>query len=142
MSSLAFLKPVAPPAATLESVAKEWLAAKALEAAAIEKRRAVEERLLPLVQAQEEGTVTEKLEGLKVSVTYKIDRKVDAEAVQNAWNTLPPIVQDAFSWKPELVLKQARALEAANPEAYKTLAQFITAKPAKPSVKVEALEAK
>ena len=121
----------------IEQLSQEWLEAKHAEVQALEKRREIEEEILSMIQTRDEGTTSETMGSLKLSITFKMDRKVDANGVQEAWNMLPPLVQEAFIWKPDLVLRHARAIESANPEAYKILAQFITVKPARPSVKVE-----
>lgn len=121
----------------IEQLSQEWLEAKHAEVQALEKRREIEEEILSMIQTRDEGTTSETMGSLKLSVTFKMDRKVDANGVQEVWNMLPPLVQEAFIWKPDLVLRHARAIESANPEAYKILAQFITVKPARPSVKVE-----
>ena len=126
----------------IEQLSQEWLEAKHAEVQALEKRREIEEEILSMIQTRDEGTTSENIGDLKLSVTFKMDRKVDANAVQEAWNVLPPLVQEAFIWKPDLVLRHARAIESANPEAYKVLAKFITIKPARPSVKVEIIQEK
>lgn len=123
----------------LERTAREILEFKTIEDDAKASRLAAEERLIAMIENKPEGTVHEEDGGIKVTATFKLTRTVDAGAVQAAWNDLPEMVRDAFSWKPELVLKHARALEAANPKDYAVLAQFITAKPAKPSIKIEVL---
>ena len=127
---------------SIEKLSQEWLDAKNAEVIALGKRREIEEEIISQVQTRDEGTTSENIGDLKLSVTFKMDRKVDANAVQEAWNVLPPLVQEAFIWKPDLVLRHARAIESANPEAYKVLAKFITIKPARPSVKVEIIQEK
>lgn len=120
-----------------ERTAREVLEFKRIEDDARASRVAAEARLVSMVEARDEGTVHEEDGHVKVTVAFKITRSVDAEKVIADWNSLPPLVHDAFVWKPDLVLKQMRALETANPEAYAVLAKYITAKPAKPSVKIE-----
>ena len=120
-----------------ERAARQVLEFKAIEDDAKASRIEAEAILVSMVENKIEGTVHEEDGKVKVTVSFKITRSVDGAAVQEAWNDLPEIVKDAFIWKPDLVLKQARALESANPAAYAVLAKYITAKPAKPSIKIE-----
>ena len=120
-----------------ERAARQVLEFKAIEDDAKASRIEAEAILVSMLENKIEGTVHEEDGNVKVTVSFKITRSVDGAAVQEAWNDLPEIVKDAFIWKPDLVLKQARALESANPAAYAVLAKYITAKPAKPSIKIE-----
>ena len=120
-----------------ESVAREVAEFKRIEDDAKASRLNAEALLVSMIEQKSEGTIHEEDGNVKVSVTYKLNRTVDAEAVIKDWNELPAEVHDAFEWKPQLVLKQARALESANTLSYAVLAKYITTKPAKPSVKVE-----
>ena len=120
-----------------EQTAREILEFKQIEDDAKASRIQAESRLVAMLPTQVEGTINEEDGGIKATVTFKLTRTVDGNAVQADWNELPEIVKDAFIWKPDLVLKQARALESANPAAYAVLAKYITSKPAKPGVKIE-----
>lgn len=122
---------------TLPELADLWLTIKAEENRAVAARREVEELIVALMPKRDEGSVSEEALDIKVTATFKLNRTVDAAALQAQWNDLPEIVHDAFTWKPELVMKQVRALEAANPVAYSVLAGFITTSPAKPALKIE-----
>ncbi len=133
MSALAAVKS----APTLAQLAYEWRAIKDAEKAAQEKRLAIEAAMLGMVQHLPEGTVTTEAGDIKVKVTYKVTRSVDVNGVQDDWNVMPSIVQEAFRWKPDLDLKRYRAIETANPEAFKLLAKYVTSKEAKPSISVE-----
>lgn len=120
-----------------EQTAREILEFKKIEDDARASRVAAEARLVSMVEAKSEGTLHEEDGRIKATITFKITRTVNSEKLAEDWNSLPPIVHDAFVWKPDLVLKHMRALEAANPDAYAVLAKYVTAKPAKPSVKIE-----
>lgn len=120
-----------------ERTAREVLEFKRIEDDARASRVAAEARLVAMVEAKDEGTVHEEDGHVKVTVAFKVTRSVDAEKVVEEWNAMPALIKDAFVWKPDLVIKHMRALESANPEAYAVLAKYITAKPAKPSVKIE-----
>lgn len=123
---------------TLHELAALRLEAKAAEDAAVAKRRALDEQIAMLLQDpnKPEGTVTEKPDGFKVSVTYGMNRKVDTAALQVAWNTLPKPVQDAVRWKAEVSVTGMRALDQGESLI---LSKFVTASPASPQVKVEAV---
>lgn len=120
-----------------ERTAREVMEFKRIEDDARASRVAAEARLVSMVESKDEGTVHEEDGHVKVTVSFKVTRTVDADKVIEDWNSLPPLVHDAFVWKPDLVLKHMRALALANPDAYAVLARYITAKPAKPSVKIE-----
>jgi len=91
----------------------------------------------------EEGTTSLKTEYFKVSATGKLTRSLDEERLEEVQSQVP---QDLFAkvieYKPSLNLKALRAVEQANPAAYRVFAQAITVKPGKPTAKVEPLEDK
>lgn len=123
----------------LKQLAAARLEAKKAEDAAIAARRAIDEQISTLLAdpAKTEGTVTEKLEGVKVSVTYGITRKLDTKALQTAWNTLPEPVQKCINWKAEVSTTKFRDLEK---DAVLVLSTYMESKPSTPSVKVEITE--
>lgn len=124
-------------AATLPALAAAWRAAKRAEDDARERRYAIEAQIcMELPLDSKEGTRTEKLDSVKVSVTYGLTRSVDTGALQDAWGTLDSYEQSSFRWKAEISTKEFRTL---HPDSQTRLARYITTKPAKPSVKCEAL---
>jgi hypothetical protein len=130
----AILKPVQ----TIEDLAIEWLAAKAAETKAIERRRNIDAMLVDaMVIDGDEGTMSEKYPTLKVSVTKKLTRTVDTDALTAAWDHLPEKAREAFKWKADLDIKKMRAIQDVAPNLYAELAQFVTTKLASPAVKVE-----
>jgi|GEM_PF-2352231 len=111
--------------------------AKRNEDSAIQARRKIDEQISTLMnKGKAEGTESVKLEdmGLKVSVTYKVTRSVDADALTAAWSTLAPDVQSAFKWNPDVSVSALRKLEDG---AIAAASKFIESKPAAPSVKIE-----
>lgn len=122
----------------LKTLALQRLAAKAKEDEAVAERRKIDKEIAALLldPNKPEGTITEKPDGLKVSVTYGMKRKVDTSALQVAWNTLPKSVQDAVRWKAEVSVTGLRALA---PAESLILSKFVTTEPESPQVKVEAL---
>lgn len=124
-------------ARTLPALAAAWRAAKRAEDDARERRYAIEAQIcMELPIDGTEGSRTEKIDGVKIAVTYALTRSIDTAALQDKWATLDSYEQAAFRWKAELNTKEYRALHA---DAQSELAAFITTKPAKPSVKIEAL---
>ena len=111
-----------------------WLEAKEAERAAVEKRRLIEDELVGSlkVDANHEGVTSETIEGYQVKVTCRIDRKVDADMVQElaAENGLSEHLASLFRWKPELNMS---AWKAADESITRPLAGAITAKPGRPS---------
>lgn len=123
---------------TITELVAARIAAKRAEDAAIKARREVDAQIAELLRDanKPEGTISEKLEGFKVSVTYKIDRKVDSDKLQAAWSKLSAAATQAFKWKADVSVTELRKLEGADAAA---AAVFITAKPATPSITIEAI---
>lgn len=125
---------------TIAALAADWQIYKKLEDEAKAKRVEVEALIAQELQGDgDEGTTTAKLDVLKVSVTRKMNRTVDTSALQAAWTTLPAFAQAAFTWKADVSLALLRKLQFDYPALYEAAAKFITTKPARPSVKIEAL---
>ena len=125
-------------AVTLSELIAARIAAKRIEDEATAERRAIDKALADMLKdpAKPEGTVSHRTEGCKVTVTYKIDRKVDAAALTKGWDKLSGGAQAAFKWKPEVSVSELRKLEPADAAA---AAVFITSKEASPSITIEAV---
>ena len=112
----------------------QWLAAKEAEKLAVEKRRLIEDVLVNSLKvvAAHEGVTSATIEGYQVKVTCRIDRKVDADMVQElaAEHGLSEHLSSLFRWKPELNMS---AWKAADESITRPLAGAITAKPGRPS---------
>lgn len=121
----------------LKTLAADYLAAKQAETAAIATRRELGDNLAKIMKDRDEGTRTETIDGLKLSITYKLTRKVDTNALTNTWEILPENVRKAFKWEADLNTKHFRALEEAAPEDYRKAVEFVTTKEAAPSITVE-----
>jgi hypothetical protein len=123
---------------TLEQLSTARLAAKRDEDAAVAARRALDGQIAELLKdpAKVEGTVSQKVEGYKISVTYAVTRKADADKLQKEWDKLPASVAAAFRWKPEVSTTELRKLEGIDATV---AASFITTTPASPSIKIEAV---
>ena len=122
----------------LETLAAEWLLAKEAERAAMDRRRELEDKMRAAAKHDdtEEGTSTLPCGTYKVKVVSRIDRKVDAELVQElaAEHGLTQHLIDLFRWKPEINMA---AWKASGPWITEPLAPAITAKPGRPSFTIE-----
>lgn len=114
----------------------EWMAAKAAEKEAVDRRRSAEDRLIIMLGVgMTDGTETRQAGGYEVKITQRMTRSVDADLLQSlaADAGLSDHLSDLFRWKPELNKKQwdhsAENIRAA-------LAPAITEKPGRPSFSI------
>jgi hypothetical protein len=116
----------------MKDLCMKYMEAKAAEAAAKEERLMAEAALLAAVRPSKlEGTETRATDGFKVSVTSKLSRSLDYDAYRAM--DLPENI--AFvDMKPTINLKNLRMIERLDPAL---VAQCVTVKPAKPSIKVQ-----
>jgi len=123
---------------TLQDLINLRIAAKRAEDAAVQARRDVDAQIAELLKdpAKPEGAVSQKVDEYKVTVTYKVDRKVSADDLQKSWDKLSPEVQAVFKWKPDVSVSELRKLDDKQQLA---ASKFITANPASPSIKIEAI---
>jgi hypothetical protein len=123
---------------TISELIAARIAAKRIEDEAIIERRAIDKAIADMLKdpAKPEGSISHRTAGCKVTVTYKIDRKVDADKLAKAWDKLSAGAQAAFKWKPEVAVSELRKLEGPDAAA---AAVFITSKEASPSITIEAV---
>ena len=107
-------------------------AAKAAETAAHDERVALEAQLVSLHPVSAGAEETVKGEGY--SIAFKVTRKVDADALFDAFPTLPANAKKAFRFKADVALTQYRALAEFDPASYDKVTSFVTTTPAKPTV--------
>ena len=86
----------------------EWLVLKREEKVMQARRREVEDELLTYAKAVPEGTV--HLND-RIKIQFKLTRKVDSDALDKIWDSLPDNIQDAFEWEAKPVLKELRKVE-------------------------------
>ena len=128
-----------PPQETLDDLVHQYVNAKHAEEGAKKIRIGLEERILALAPAKEEGSSTITLDnGFKLTTTGKLtysceDPKALAEACAGWPANLVPI-------KTEVKLDDTgcKWLRANDPTAWAVVAKFVTVKPAKTAVKVAA----
>ena len=125
-------------AKTAEQLAQDYIAAKAAEAKANKERVAIEEQLIQLLGAKEEGaSTTELANGLKVTITGKISYKADMAVLLQLASALPENLRP-IKTEPKLDETGAKYLRANEPEIWAMIAPAITVAPAKTSVAIKA----
>lgn len=117
---------------------QEWLDAKETERQAAEARRLIEDELIAELGIAEtdEGSRTVKADGYKVKVTCRMNRTIDAEALQEiaAEAGLTAHLGELFRWKPEI---NAKAWKETDESITAPLLGAITTKPGRPSFSIE-----
>lgn len=123
------------------SIYQKWIDAKAAEASAIEARRAIEDELRNTLSVPDalDGTKNYEEEGYNVKVVGRIDRKVDADKLQElaAESGLSDHLSSLFRWTPSINMG---AWKAAAENITGPLARAITSKPGRPSFSITKLE--
>ena len=121
----------------IATLSASWLIAKQAEADAIANRRFIEDQLASIanVSADLDGTETLEAGQYTVKIVGRIDRKVDADKLQEIAieHGLMDHLSSLFRWKPEI---NAAAWKQADPAIVRPLADAITAKPGRPSFKI------
>lgn len=109
------------------------VAAKEREEAAVAHRREIDAAICEAIGYADEGTKSQEVDGFKVSVTYKLNRKVDTDKLRGEWASLSADEQACFKWGADIDTRVYRDKHTMLVDSY------ITSKPASPSVKVEAI---
>ena len=121
----------------IATLSAAWLIAKQAEADAIANRRFIEDQLASIinVRADLDGTETVESDQYTVKIVGRIDRKVDADKLQEIAieHGLMDHLSSLFRWKPEI---NATAWKQADPAIVRPLADAITTKPGRPSFKI------
>lgn len=122
---------------TIQDLVTARIAAKRIEDEAVAKRREIDEQIsLQLSTGKAEGTESMKLPdiGAKVTVTYKVARKVDTDALQERWEFLSEEQRAAFKWSADISVTALRKFEGNDLVA---VSKFFESKPASPTIKIE-----
>ena len=117
---------------TITELTAALKAAKAAEDKAKAERLEIEGKIVALYAKPATGEGTHNDE--EFSITWKLNRTVDTEKLSAGYESLPVNAQRAFRWKAEVELKNLRALAELDPVSYSAAAEYITSKPAKPSI--------
>jgi len=122
---------------TIQDLVTARIAAKRIEDEAVAKRREIDEQIsLQLSTGKAEGTESMKLAdiGAKVTVTYKVTRKVDTEALQAGWQNLSEDQQAAFKWSADVSVSALRKFQG---DDLVKVSKFFESKPSAPTIKIE-----
>lgn len=120
----------------IELLAAKWSVAKQKEDAARDERVGIEEQILALNPAREEGSETITTpSGVKITTTGKLTYKVDIDkltALTGSW----PIEARPIKTEIKADESKLKAIRAEAPDAWALIAGAITVTPAKTGVKV------
>ena len=113
---------------------QQWLDAKAAEKAAMDERRSIEDKLVLSLGIPKtlDGTQNVEVEGFKVKIVGRLDRKVNSDKLQDlaAEYGLTEHLSSLFRWKPEI---NASAWKSADPRITEPLLDAITSTNGRPS---------
>lgn len=121
----------------LAELVTDFIEAKRQEDAAKKNRLELEDRILAMVPAKEEGSQTIEVAGFKLTTTGKLAYKCDdTKALAEACSGWPA---NMIPVKTEIKLDETgcKWLRANDPQAWQTLAKHITVAPAKTAVSVK-----
>lgn len=120
------------------SIYQDWIDAKEAERAAIERRREIEDRLVAEFEIPEtlDGTRNIDADGYKVKIVGRMNRKIDADALQEVAleSGLSEYLSTLFRWKPDII---AAAWKAADASITDIFSSAITTEPGRPSFTIE-----
>ena len=139
MSNLKLVPPSDQPSVTeqLTSFCQLWRTLKLAESEANEGRVEIEKQIIQLTGfAKLEGSQTIKNEDYKISLTAKLDRKLDVIAYQAIQEQLPEDMRPVKT-KTDLDMTGLKWMEKNAPELAKLVSNCVTTKPAKTAVKVD-----
>ena len=117
-------------------VAQDLFDAKAEEAKATAKRIELEEELIALVGKKEEGAQTHTIGDFKVTITGRLNRKIDWKTFDESISSKIPESLHPVKVKRELDETGVKYLENNEPQLYKLLSKALTIKPAKTNVTI------
>lgn len=117
-------------------IAQELYEARQVEREANERRVQLEEELIALVGAREEGSKTHTIGDFKVTITGKLNRKIDWEIFDDSIASQIPESLQPVKIKRELDEAGVKYLANNEPQLYKLLSKALTIKPAKTAVTI------
>lgn len=124
---------------SVEKLAREYLALKTERDDLDTQMTALTEELASRLEHPDEGSKTHNLEGVKVTVTSRVNRTIDERKWREIRSGVPKNlwpVKEKVTVEP----KGCRYLAENHPELWGVVAGAITEKPGKPGVKVEVVE--
>jgi len=123
----------------MREMIERYLQAKQDESLANERRVAIEEQIIEVLGGIEaEGSMTKNIEGYKITLTQKMSRKLDENALLFVRQEVPEDmipVEEVTSLK--INDKGCRWLKENEPGVWRLVSKCITEKPMKIGVKIE-----
>jgi hypothetical protein len=120
----------------VEALAQAWLDAKRAETKASESRLEIEAQICAALEVRDEGAITHKLEGFKVTLTQPATSKVDETAWALVSHKVPADLAPVKT-KIEADAPGIKWLQENKPGLWNKIAGAFTTKPGKVAVKVE-----
>jgi hypothetical protein len=120
----------------IDILAQMWAQAKADEEAAKQKRIDIENKILEVQPAKEEGSQTvTTTSGIKITTTGSLKYKADLASLIELTKTWP---EEARPIKHEVKVDESKLkiIRAESPSLWQDLARVVTVEPAKTAVKV------
>lgn len=121
----------------MNSIYQDWLEAKADEAAAVAKRRQIEDVLTGMFDIDPTGekSQTLKADGYKVNVITRLSQSIDADLLQEiaAENGVSDHLPHLFNWKPSI---NKTMWKQTDESITRPLLGAITTKPGRPTYKI------
>lgn len=109
---------------------------KAAEERARANRIEAEQALLPFLESRDEGSVTTEIDGFKVTVTKRMNRRCSAAGFAAIRQDVPEALRP-IKVKDALDEAGVRWLRDNEPELYARIAKHITATPGKPTLTIK-----
>lgn len=123
----------------VKDLSTRWLEAKAKEAEATAERVAIENAIIELVGAKEEGSKSTDVDGYKITTTGRLSYKADATELCMLTMAWPVDIQPAYM-APKLDETRLKKIRAEHPELWRSIAHAVTVKPQKTGVTITAEE--
>lgn len=123
---------------SLDELCENWVLLKDAENKAKDERLQVEAAICELVDVPTEGTNTTTTALFKCKTVGKLKRKLDVKAWAKIEKDVPEHLRPVRH-KVEIDLKKLKAIESANPDVWRVVAQAITSEQGKTSINIEVL---
>ncbi|NBT30480.1 MAG: hypothetical protein EBT13_00855 [Rhodobacteraceae bacterium] len=118
------------------TLARDWLEAKRAEQEAAERRINIEAQLAAALDVKDEGAITHKIDGYKVTLTQPVYRSVDAELWEKIKDRVP-VAMRPVKVKLEADATGIKYLANNEPEIWNKIAEAFTTKPGKIGIKIQ-----
>jgi hypothetical protein len=101
------------------------------------------DELIQIMGSKEEGTISAMTMNYRVSLRFSMAREIDMVKFEQVRDYVPPqILERLIRFEPKIVMHELRWLQENKPGIYGAVCDFITTKPAKPSLTYSRVEEK